>query len=317
MKYIAKTIDNLEDVTIGEIKIVLGKDAEKISVGRVLFENSDVSKLAKNTRSCETIYELLDMLKFKTLEDIARRIRKIDFSFIEKDFVVRCSRDGIHNFTSNEAEMKVGEGIFGKGHKVNLESNEVIYVDINGNDCFIGRMIKDNLGKRAYRVKINNQSITPMIAYCLLKIAKYDAKESLLDPFCKDGVILIEAALSGGKRIHGIDNWNNIRNANINSAMAKAKINFYVDGKDFNEEKIDKIITKLPSASKRTSDNEIKRILDNFFKKICMKAIKSIAIITTNDKYLIEIAEKNSMKINSSRDFSVGDQKYKIRVFSP
>ncbi|MBS3108307.1 hypothetical protein J4409_00380 [Candidatus Woesearchaeota archaeon] len=316
---IVKTIPNLEYITVNEIKEILNAQAKKILIGRVIFTAKNIAKFIKNTKSSDVAYIFLKKFKFISQKDIISKIKSIDFSFIKEDFVARCSRAGNHDFTSVDIEKKVGEFIFNNGYKVNLNSKEIIYIDIINNDCIIGRLISNKLGKRSYRIKINSLSITPVLAYSLLKIAKFRPTDSILDPFCKDGVVLLEAFLLKGKELYGIDDYNSIRNAKINSAFAKAKINFYVNDENLNfkPKSIDKIITNLPCITKRSNENLIKKILDSFFKKSSLIAKYSIALITKNNKHVMSMARKNKLKLISSIKIAIGSQNYHIMVFKP
>src|SRR3989338_53999 len=223
---ISKTIAGLEDAAAREIKELFGINLKIEMPGRVKFDGAYAKEFSEKTKTCNTVYLMLRHFKFGGINKIIENVESIDFSFINEDFVVRCSRLGKHDFNSNDVEKRVGEILFNKGYKVNLKSEEVVYVDIFDDKCIIGRLVKDGIGKRNYRVKTNNQSITPIIASCLLNISGWKKTESLLDPFCKDGTILIEAGLNGGKKLHGCDDENNVRNARINSALAKLKIRF-------------------------------------------------------------------------------------------
>jgi len=318
-KFVVKTIENLEDVAINEIRELLNEKASKLCKGRVVFDADKIDKIVKNAKSIYAVYELIREFEFLSIEDIIENIKDVDFSFICSDFVVRCSRGGNHNFNSNEVERRVGEIIASRGYKVNLRSNRIVYVDLIKNICMIGILISDNLGKRSYRVKIINQSIKPIIAYSLLRISDYKKKESLLDPFCKDGVILVEAGLLGGKKLYGFDNENNIRNARINAAMAKIKINFYAQDEsyDFKEKNIDRIITSIPFITKRSNENRIKKILENFFGRTCRHAKKIVGIITRNDSHVKELAEKYGLKLIENKSFKIGEENNSIMVFKP
>ena len=315
-RIIVKTAVGLEGIAIEEVKSILAVNAKKLIDGRIIFESSDADKLIKNTRSSELAYSLLKQFKFKTLADIISSISGIDFSFIKKDFVVKCSRDGKHDFNSVDVAKRVGEFIFNKGHKVNMDSNEVIYVDIIHDACIIGILLKDRLGKRSYRVKINNQSISPLVAFALLKLSDFKASESILDPFCRDGVILIEAALFGGKKLYGIDNENNVRNARINAAMAKSKIAFYPASEKENlKQKIDKIITCLPLVSANNKNAE--SLLANFFKETCKKAKVSITCLAREAKFAETLAKKHGFHVLKKIAVVTGGQLQTILVILP
>lgn len=315
---IVKTMPGFEDIAIKEIEILTNVHARKLASGLIKTSAGKISCIEK-VRNAESVFTLIKKFRFNGLNDIIINAGKIDFSFIKHDFIVKCHRKGTHDFNSVDIEKNIGEMIFNKGYKVNLGSNEVICIEIINNNCFIGLLIKDGLARRAYRVKVNNQSITPIMAYSMLSIAGYNPSGSLLDPFCKDAVILIEAALLRGKKLYGIDNENNIHNSRINSAMAKSKINFYdINSKNiFKPKSIDFIITILPFVSKKTDKMQIKKLLDEFFKNASIIAKKNITVITRNMKYVNTSYKKYGLKLIHKRKIMTGDQSNFIMVFKP
>jgi 23S rRNA G2445 N2-methylase RlmL len=150
---------------------------------------------------------LLGKSAFSKKNEIFSAIEKIDFStFIAKKttFAARCERIGSHEFSSQEIEGKTGEIIIEKTKKekkytpkVELENPDAtVYVYIFNNECYIGiDLIGFDLSKRQYRVFVHPTSLKATIAFCLLKIADIKQGQKILNPFCGDGTIPIEAAL--------------------------------------------------------------------------------------------------------------------------
>ncbi len=304
-KYVAAAYPGIEDIVIKDIKKITGDKARKIARGRVAFECKNIEKLLSEIKSIDYSYLFIAGFKFRSLEDIKKKAGKLDYSFIKSNFVVRCKRHGSHDFNSIDAEQIVGEAIHKKGHKVDLHSNYVILVDIDDDYCFIGLLLKDKMHKRDYRVKINKQGINACLAYSLLRIAGWDSMHSLLDPNCRDGVILIEAGLSKGKKLYGIEsNKSNFISAGINAKLAKVNINLHNDNLSSMDkiiEKVDYIITYLPSESKNVSKNFANRLYNDFFKKARKIAKKKVLILVTDDSLLkpnlkdFEIKEKREI----------------------
>ncbi len=310
MRLIAKTIKGLEEVTINEIKEKLKVDSKKIINGVVYFEADKIEEL----RSINAIYELISRFKFKNKKEIINKVKKIKFN-IKGDFVVRCNREGEHNFSSLDIEKEIGEIIYEQGNKVNLKSNNIIYIDIINNNCFIGKLIKRDLCKRDYKLRISQNSINGCLAYSLLKIANYNKNEVLVDPLCKDGTILIEAALIKGKRIYGLDdNLYNIKNSEVNSKLAKVKINLikanidWLDTK-FKKSSIDKIITSI-FVYKRNKNNAIKNIKELFYQSRYVLKNKLVILSNINlDKYAI------GFKLKKRYNIEIGTNNYTIYIF--
>src|SRR3989344_1215570 len=196
MKFVAVTIKGLEAFAAQELREALKAKIEKPEIpGRVILSLKKPSPKIKSLRSVDTVYSLLTIFKFKTLDDIAENTKKIKFGF-KGTFAVHCKREGSHDFKANDAEARIGEIIFETGKKVDLKNpDNVVYVDILDDLCLIGFLIVANLCKREYRVRINSRSITGCLAHLVLKLAGVKKNSKVLDPFCKDGVIAIEASL--------------------------------------------------------------------------------------------------------------------------
>ena len=210
MKFIAYTYKGLEGITAKEVK------------GRILSEKRVCfSKNRSFIGSSLFYYDFIKEIKFNDLKDLISQVKKIKVS-IKGKFKVDCNKEN-NNLSSQEIKANIGEIFHNKKFKVDLENpNTVIFLDINGNICYLGK--NPVYYKRNYKVRSSRDSISSVIGYSLLKIADYNSKETLIDPFCSDGVILIEAALLKGKKLYGLSE--DIKNARINSKVAKIKIEF-------------------------------------------------------------------------------------------
>ncbi|MDP6642366.1 MAG: hypothetical protein QGF74_03235 [Candidatus Nanoarchaeia archaeon] len=309
MKLIVKTIEGLEKVTIDEIKEKLKVNSKKITKGVVYFESNKLKEL----RSVNTIYELISKFRFKNKNDLINKTKKIKFN-IKNDFVVRCDREGDHKFSSLELEKDIGEVIYEQGNKVNLKSENIIYVDIIEDYCFIGRLISKDLCKREYKLRISQNTINGCLGYSLLKLANYKKNENLVDPLCKDGVILIEAGLIGGKKLFGLDNnLYHIENSNVNSKLAKVKLNLIDENLNFLEKKfkkksVDKIITSVfvYTKNKQKSIDKIKELI-RYSKPILKKNLVLLSNINL-DKYKDKFILKSKIKIK------IGENNFIIHI---
>lgn len=311
MESIAVTIKGIEDICAKEIKKILGSEGKKVCSGRVLFDSDNVEKLVRRGRSIERVYYLLNKLKFKKFEEIIDKAREIDFSkCIGKSFMVKCNREGEHDFKSIDIEKDVGEIIFERGYKVDLKNPEtIVYVDIVNDYCFIGVLLTPNkLSKREYRIRINNQSVNACLAYSLLEICGWDKNKSLFDPFCKDGVIVIEAALCGGKEVYGYDsNPNNVKNAEINAKLASVKVEFKI------KDEVDCIVTNPPFISKNRGKREIEEVYKEFFCKAEAILKGRMVIINPDIKSLKECAR--GFRVVEEREVCIGGMHRSIVVF--
>ncbi|MFH1840521.1 MAG: THUMP domain-containing protein [Nanoarchaeota archaeon] len=291
--FIIKTLPDLEDITIVETK----NKAKKI-----LPQTLQIEKL-QELNTITNSYKLLKKFKFKEIEDIPKQIEKLDLNL--KEFKIICKRIGKHKFSSQDIREIVTK-ILCEKYKTEpnyKEPKNEIFIDIVNNNCLIGLEPKIDLCKRQYKVRTSNNSLNSCLASTLLIIADYDPKQPLLDPFCSDGVIAIEAALKKGK-VNAFDpKQTNLFNAKLNSQVANVKINFEI-------KESPQIITQIPFISKRSNPRVIEKQLIGFLE--LTKAAKSITVITQKTILLEKLMENYPLKISKKRKVLIGEQKYVI-----
>ncbi|MBI2673146.1 methyltransferase [Candidatus Woesearchaeota archaeon] len=321
MNYVAVTLKGIEDIAAKELKSI-DKQLKviKIEEARIIFSTKSIEKI-KEAKTIIYLYELFARFNFKKTEDFSKELKKIDFSFIKKDFVVKCNREGEHNFNSNDIARYIGEIIYKKGFKVNLDSDTAIYIDIIKNKAFIGKLlVKEKLSKREYRLKLSNKTVNPCLAAALILISKSKKEDPLLDPFCKDGIIPIEAALIGYKNVYGIDETeNNVRMAKINSKLANAKVKLLHNKIDWIDTYFKKdsltIITNPPTSSKIISESEITKLYNEFFNQAKFVLKNKMVIAITKKDLFNSIAKSFKFKLLEERKVIIGDLGYYILIY--
>ncbi|MEA3378241.1 MAG: THUMP domain-containing protein [Nanoarchaeota archaeon] len=341
MEYIAATIEGIEEIAILEVKELLNVKAKTILPGRIVFETKNIEPLIEMMRSIDRIYESKSKFEFFLKKDILNSLPEIE---IEETFKAQCSRKGTHLFSSKEIEKEVGEFYYKKGNPVDLHKPKtIIYIDIIGNFCFIGKLItKKRLHKRDYRLKLVNQSPNPLLAYALVRFSGWDKGKILLDPFCKDGVIPIEAALFGLKlprdfsiadnkksklaklRIFGYDPlMPNIKNCEINSKLAGVRkaITFSRIGTDwldvkFKKGSVDSIAAVLPFISKGRDCKDIEKEYLQFFNQaeFILKKKGTIALLAHRHD-LVGKYDKKFKKIKTL-EIKIGGMEYKLILYA-
>ncbi len=181
-----------EALKIPESKIS-AEDSENESI--LLFDSSleDLCKLAYLSRTAIKVCLLLSQIKIDSVEDLKKV--KINTDLIKKStkFAVRSKVIG-HNIKSEEINSTIGMNI---SAKVDLESPDImIYAYINKSNCYITIDLAGfDLSKRDYKLLTHHYSLKGTIAHSLLRMIDYGPKDSLLNPFCRDGSVAIEAAL--------------------------------------------------------------------------------------------------------------------------
>ncbi len=297
--FIASTLKGLEGICCKEV------NGKKVIDCRVKFDKK------KEVRSALIVYEYLADFEFKTLKDIIAKVKKLKIP-INGSFKVECNREGTHKFSSQEVKEEIGEWLYKKGNKVDLKQPEaIVYVDIINNHCFLG-LNPENVGKRAYRIRGSRQGLNATIAYALLRIADFKPENVLLDPFCGDGVILIEAGLLGGKHLHGMAEY--LQNAKINSHLAGVKINLYKEKPEylsslFHENEVDLIITQPPFYD-AAGINEMFAQARNL-----LKEKGRILVISDKMEMIEKIAEKQGFRGKKEAEIVNGDLCYLVKSF--
>lgn len=198
MKALAISYKGMEDITALEIKELL-KAKTEIKKSCVLFDIKKLEELALlcyRGQAVNRVLLLLDNFKISKIEDL-KRIGGIDFSEWLKDrtFAARCEIVENEELSSKEIEKATGDEIEGK---VNLDNPDItVFVYIHKNDCYVGIDFGGDLGKRSYKIFTQRFDLKGTIAYSLVRLAGYKGKGIILDPFCRNGTIAIEAALFG------------------------------------------------------------------------------------------------------------------------
>jgi tRNA (guanine6-N2)-methyltransferase len=185
----------------------LGANVLQRREGRIIIEGSLdlIYSLNGFGRTFHKVILLVSRANVKSLEDIYRTIRSLDFSFIGKGqtFAVRSERSGLHSFTSLDMVREAGRAIIdsylttkGTRLKVDLDRPDVIITaDLIGDELFVGvDTTGESLHIREYRRYNHPSALKPSLASALIRMSGWRG-EPLLDPFTGGATIPIEAAL--------------------------------------------------------------------------------------------------------------------------
>ncbi|MAG08588.1 hypothetical protein CMO89_03880 [Candidatus Woesearchaeota archaeon] len=203
MQALAITSKGMEDIAALEIKELI-KAESSVKESCVMFEPKkleDLCTLCYKAQSVSRILVLFHHFKFKDKADLLKKINleKIDYNkWLDKKntFKIECERLGKHNFSSQEIEQEIGELISVK-NKVELKNPDItFYAYIFDKELYFGIDFSGfELSKRHYKIFNHPNDIKGHIAYVLVRLSGFKVGDVLLDPFCKTGVIAIEAAL--------------------------------------------------------------------------------------------------------------------------
>lgn len=292
-KFLVTTLPGLEIYLAKELQ-----DAEIIYNGRV-----NTSHAATTCRLGIYIIEIHAQFKFNNFNDIISK--NIDLPFNQ----VTCKRMGEHPFTS----QNVRDAFM----KKSTDSNNTCFIDIIDELCTIGLLInKKKLSSRSYHMHIHSGSVPPLIAAAALAISEYTPKKSLCDPFCRDGVILIEAGILGGKELTGIDKKNSIRNAKINAEVAEVNINLNI-GDYKNMPSCDQVVTKPFEFTSKVKADKTAGKLKEFLIMTQVKQVESLTLIMNHPGKIKDIALECGFLVKRTAVISSGQLQWYITVLHP
>ncbi len=302
MKGLAVCFEGLENIAVREINEILGVKAEakKNAVVFDIEKLDDLCLLSYKAQSVNKILLLMGSFKIEKMEDL-KNVGEIDFSeFIKwKKFAVRSLV--LDDLNSQEIESETGRHIQGK---VDLDEPDVVVFNlIVDKVCYIGIDFSGDISKRGYKNFSNYFDLKGPIAYSLLRTAGFTGKEALLDPFCSNGTIAIEASYMEKDipityfereefpflkfmdydfeekkevkklKIFGIDD----QLRNVKAASANSKIGGVGDAVEFSKaeidmmdtlfkkDEIDLIVSNPPRLSKRVDKKRLEGLYKEFF----------------------------------------------------
>lgn len=174
-------------------------------------------------------------------------------------FRVSCVRIGSHAFQSAEVEREVG-GALQEYYdcKADMKRFDVhVRADVVGDFCVLGTQCNvQDLSLRHKLEYTNRVTIKSNVAYMLLRAAGVKAGDTVLDPFCGSGTLLLEAAawLDGAFTGIGLD----MNRRAANGARANAEAEGFGDCLTFKcsdaralrkhcaDESVDALVTNVP-----------------------------------------------------------------------
>jgi len=301
-----------EHKTLPKVEVIACLNAEKINYN-IVKSNEDVLIVETDVKD-EIIKKLAD---------------RLSYSFFVDEFLFECSHDDFEikknaiqnqikqigsiaikykNRTTKADSQKIVRtlaGVYTKNRDVILNNPDIeIRALITKSNVYVGRKIfeidRSNFEERKvqHRPFFSPISLHPKLARALVNLSEIKRDETMLDPFCGTGGILLEAGLIGvnvigsdieEKMMEGSKEtleFYKIRNYEI-FCLDIGKIGKYI-------KKVDSVVTDLPYGKSTTTKGEdIKKLYTRAFKQIS-KALKKdgIAVIGISKKELISIGKK-------------------------
>jgi 23S rRNA G2445 N2-methylase RlmL len=201
-------------------------------------------------------------------------------------FRVRCTRVGVHPFTSEDVEREAGAGVRAWATRgVRLKGPAVVVrCDVRDRDVLVGVELEGiRRPPPPYRP---TTSLKPTLAWGLLALAGRPARE-LLDPFAGGGTVLLEAAATWpGARLHASDLHDrnvdglrlNLPRAEVRSGDARRLDEVWAD------RRFDTVVTNPPFGRRLARDVDLEGLYRGF--------LRSAALVTTDDARVVVLAQK-------------------------
>jgi tRNA (guanine10-N2)-dimethyltransferase len=198
-----------------------------------------------------------------------------------------------------------------KSPKVDLENPETeIHIIKKGSKffcCLLEKTLKQPFEKRRAHLRpaMHPTSLHPRLARAIVNLTEIKKGETLLEPFCGSGGILIEAGLIGCKAIgYDIDNQM-LKMAEKNLKFYKIK-NYKLEKRDSLKlkEKFDYIVTDLPYGLNSPSTG-LKELYENFLKTLDKILDKKAVIIFPHFINFKKLLNHTKLKIENEFSFYI------------
>lgn len=259
---IATTYAGLEEVLAEEL-IALGADEVQVLRRAVSFKG-DSRMIYRANYALRTALRILVPIKtFKVfkVDDLyqqALKIRWEDYFDTDQTFAVQATvfSDLFNN--SMFASLKLKDAVVDRFRRL---SNKRPSVNTNNPDVLINLHLAndsctvsldssgESLHKRGYRSASHEAPISEVLAAGLLKLSGWSGRESLTDPMCGSGTIVIEAAMMARHilpgecgRSYAFQHWKNYRSdlfEEIKTESCHSQPDFFIYGSDHSRKSID------------------------------------------------------------------------------
>ena len=262
--------ENLK-LSIAEVLALTNAKKYRIDDNLLIIDIKSIKNLEKRLAQTYKIYELL----FETTEkSLTNDLQNYNWSKIyNKDFWLRIhSLDKPHNYSEAKLAGYIWRGL--KNPKVNLTDAETKIELLLGKKiycCLLKAEIEKSFFERKAHLKpeLMPTSLNPRLAKSLINILGVKKGDTLLDPCCGSGGMLVEAGLMGIKTI-GYDISEYVLNkARKNLDYYKIKNCKLIEGDALKiRQKYDYIIADLPFGMNSTLTMPLEKFYAEFIKKL-------------------------------------------------
>jgi tRNA (guanine10-N2)-dimethyltransferase len=267
-----------ETLPLAEVEAVLECEGinytiKKDQEGLLLLDLSDedLVNLPKISRRLSFTHEIFHVLIRTTDDNLISQAMNFHWSeIITLDYAVRVKKmDKKSVFNTSNLEWEIGGIIktnLGEKAQVNLENPAVlIRIVLLDGEAILGYQVGEISKKHFFNLKPHKRpffypgSMSPKLARCMVNLTRIHSGETLLDPFCGTGGILIEAGIIGSKVI-GTDIDYKMVKGTIKNLQHCGIHDYYVFQEDARKlklpNKVDGIVTDPPYGISASTGGE-------------------------------------------------------------
>ena len=250
----------------GFLKAV-GEDEKASRQDRLAFTDSQPEQLKRLALTHE-VTEEINPEDFRPEGSYAVRVENLSDKEIEKE----------------EIESEIGQKISTDDNSVDLENPEtIVKVYITEDQKFYGKLVED-IPRNLFKQRSNEKrpysspiSMDPILARVLVNLSETSTGESLLDPFCGTGGILIEAGLCGIMP-RGLDIQEEMVEGSKENLNNYGVINFDIQEGDISEidelfDEYNAVISDLPYGKASKQENDAVEKFLNFIEDFDRKTV--------------------------------------------
>ncbi len=229
IKLVATTYAGLEEVLAEEL---IALNATDIQVARrAVYFSGDMEMLYRSNYSLRTALKILmpirkfNIFRADDLYHQASKIKWENYFDTDKTFAIQSNVFGEQFKNSMFASLKVKDAIVDRFRRIMNKRPSIdtkhpdilINLHVANNKCTISLDSSgESLHKRGYRTGQHQAPISEVLAAGMLKLSGWNADQSIWDPMCGSGTIVIEAAMIAKNILPGeigrsycFQNWKN------------------------------------------------------------------------------------------------------------
>lgn len=270
------------------------------SLDDVFFHVGEIEELDHTRISLQKIPEALGSMNLD-LDTYISKIRAIRMLSQHPAFTLTVGLQGKKNFSRFEvAEASLPE--FQKelsGEYIpNVQGSKGAELDVRilmeSQKLHVGLRLSDKpLHRRAYKLHNLPGSTKPPLAYALAKLAKIQPGDTVLDPFCGVGTVLVETSLGfSPAELIGLDrNKESLKLAKLNIQQAKIEADL-IEGTatdlPFEKSSIDKIVSNPPWGRQVAKTEDLDLLYSSFFLQAhkVLKPAGRMVLLTDQEEWM-------------------------------